>query len=507
MSPHPAEQPRDWTLKHRYLEILLVLLVLSISMLMWRHSVQDPLLLHLYYIPVVLTGFYLGGYRARIATFLCIVTAFSLFVPNFMGSSSGGIPLFTLLAFVLWSATLLLVALLTGMLSDGLRKAMDETESTLKKDALTDALTGAANRRAFDKEVARRLSEVMCPEHNLALILIDIDFFKNFNDRYGHQTGDAILKQVAQVFQKVTRDTDLMARYGGEEFGVVLPNIATQDALQIAERTRLLIEGNRFDHQGLVHRLSVSVGVAFANCEDDEQTFCERADAALYSSKEAGRNCVHHHDGETCRRFGGGGFQSTQPSADVQRQVSPEANAFSDYSTGLPTQQVFVEEVRRRVLEKQRYGVSVSIALIEIADYPEAVESDVNMRKSVSATSARMITSIVRDSDFVGNWCEGTFCVLLPSTNVQQALVPISRLIRAAEQYTDPQYPTHSYRMSIGVVEVGFSDQYGDTLQRAKDTLGEARTAPTGSFAMHDGLESKLVDASEESIFECCGSL
>lgn len=483
---------------HRYLEILLVLLVLSISGMMWRHSINDPLLLHLYYVPVVLTGFYLGGYRARLISLLCIVTGFILFLPNSRGELTGGVPLYTILAFTLWSGTVFLVAMLIGTLSDGLRKLMKETESSLKKDALTDALTNIANRRAFDIELRSQLQHHQETPEKLALILVDIDFFKHFNDRYGHQTGDHILQQVARVFEQTARSSDLVARYGGEEFALVLPSSTKKSVLEIAERTRSLIEGHRFDYQGLVHRLTVSVGVAFAGAEDDEQSFCERVDAALYSSKESGRNSVHYHDGSACVRFGSG-FATNRSSQEASHKVADANNAFHDLATGLPTQLVLVEELRRRVLERQRYGTTLSIALIQIDDLPVGSTTDLNMRKSYSANAARIIQSSVRDSDFVANWSEDTFVVLLPCTEIQQALVPLNRLSRRAEEFVDAQYPTLSYSVSIGTVEVEEGEQYGDVIERIKQTMAIAKSVGNGYLAYEkDGKASCIYGVSEQ---------
>ena len=235
----------------------------------------------------------------------------------------------TLLAFLLWSGTLFLVSMLIGTLSDGLRKMMKETESTLIRDAMTDSLTSTANRRAFDLELEKRLVDKTQQEGSLALILVDIDFFKHFNDRYGHQTGDQVLIQVAKVLERVTRSTDVLARYGGEEFAVILPNISTKDALQISERMRALIEQHRFDHHGLVHRLTISVGTAFAVDGDSPRSFCERADAALYSSKENGRNGVHYHDGSTCISHGVG-FKSAVVMQTESESLSSGGNSFND---------------------------------------------------------------------------------------------------------------------------------------------------------------------------------
>ncbi len=488
--------------QHRTLEVLLVLLVLSISMLMWRHSVNDPILLHLYYVPAVLTGFYLGGYRARLIALLCIVTGFILFVPD-VSSVSDGIPLLTVLAFLLWSGTLFLVAMLIGTLSDGLRKVMRETETTLKKDALTDSLTSVANRRGFDLELRSQLGHVTTDTDQLALVLIDIDYFKNFNDRYGHQTGDQILKQVAHVFKQVARSADLVARYGGEEFALILPHTTKKSALEIAEKTRSLIEEHRFDYQGLVHRLTVSVGVAFASDQDDDKSFCERVDAALYSSKESGRNSVHYHDGKACVRFGLG-FAAQRAEKDKPQASSDASNAFHDLSTGLPTQLVLVEELRRRVLEKQRYGGTLSMALIQIDDMPELISADAKMRKSYTANAARIIQSAVRDSDFVANWSEDTFAVLLPCTDIQNSLVPLSRLCRHAEEFEDVQFPTLSYSMSIGAVEVQDNEQYGQVVERTRSTLATARSVSTGNLAYEkDGKANCMSGIGKESREVC----
>ena len=495
-----APTPRQ----HRTLELLLVLLVVSISMLMWRHSINDPILLHLYYIPAVLTGFYLGGYRARLIALLCVVTGFILFLPNVAGSASEGIPLLTLLAFLLWSATLFMVAMLIGTLSDGLRKVMRDKESSLMKEALTDSLTGIANRRCFDLELARHLEHAQGSPSGLALILVDIDFFKNFNDRYGHQTGDQILKQVAHVFQRVIRSNDLLARYGGEEFAVVLPEITQTDALAIAERMRALIEQNRFDHHGLIHRLTVSIGIAEALPNESAKAFCERVDAALYSSKESGRNSVHFHDGTECISHGLG-FKSTVVDQRESNEISESGNSFNDQLTGLPTQVVFVEELRRRVLEKHRYGGVLSLALIASDGNPNSAGSDRKIRKSFAATSARLIQSAVRDSDFVANWSEGVFSVLLPSTSIEQAQVPLRRLCTSAIAHDEPQYPSLTYSFSVGIVEINRDEAFGEVVERAKETLELAREQGPASLAIHQKGKASVVDGPEvaATLSEC----
>jgi len=165
---------------------------------------------------------------------------------------------------------------------------------------LTDALTGAANRRAFDERLDaewRRCGRAGLP---VALILVDIDHFKLYNDHYGHQAGDATLVQFATAMRRAAaRTQDLVARYGGEEFAILLPQAREVDALNVAERLRahvaalsVPVEDN--DESGPVIKLTISVGVAALTSESQELTdMLAAADAALYHAKETGRNKTH----------------------------------------------------------------------------------------------------------------------------------------------------------------------------------------------------------------------
>jgi len=203
---------------HRYLEILLVVSVFGATAAMLSYSVDNPIVLHLFYVPVVLTGFFRGAYRARLMSLLCILTATTVFLPIFNEAAASGVLLGPVFAFMLWGATLVSIAVMVGTLSDGWRNSMDELRAAHEKDVLTDALTGAANRRAFEYELSRRLAEWNRDQTPLCLVLLDIDHFKKFNDRYGHQAGDAVLEAVAKALGQTVRETDLVARHGGEEF-------------------------------------------------------------------------------------------------------------------------------------------------------------------------------------------------------------------------------------------------------------------------------------------------
>ncbi|WP_338431622.1 diguanylate cyclase domain-containing protein [Synechococcus elongatus] len=163
--------------------------------------------------------------------------------------------------------------------------------------AQSDGLTGLANRRCFDQSLVTEWNRALRDQQALGLILIDVDFFKQFNDTYGHQAGDDCLKAVATALQKVVaRPADLIARYGGEEFVALLPNTPAQGVLHLAEAMRSAVEQLKIPHQGSRVRpwVSLSLG-ATAWIPDPQQApdlLVAAADQALYRAKESGRDRV-----------------------------------------------------------------------------------------------------------------------------------------------------------------------------------------------------------------------
>ncbi len=169
--------------------------------------------------------------------------------------------------------------------------------------AITDPLTGLANhgelqrRLSFEAGRIQRYTALRAQGHRLSLILLDIDHFKTYNDRFGHQAGDEVLKGVSAALRSAVRSFDVVARYGGEEFAVILPETAIEGAREVAERIRRAIAAYPFapaDGRKPV-RVTVSVGVATAP-ENGQMpaAIIKRADTALYRAKEAGRNRVFH---------------------------------------------------------------------------------------------------------------------------------------------------------------------------------------------------------------------
>jgi diguanylate cyclase (GGDEF)-like protein/PAS domain S-box-containing protein len=152
----------------------------------------------------------------------------------------------------------------------------------LEVQALTDALTGLPNRRAWDQELHRELARAGREGTPLAVAIVDLDHFKRFNDAHGHPAGDALLAQAATLWRRDLRETDTLARYGGEEFALALPGSPPQQAHATLERLVAATPGGQ----------TVSAGLAMWDGAEDAEALLARADAALYAAKNAGRNRI-----------------------------------------------------------------------------------------------------------------------------------------------------------------------------------------------------------------------
>ena len=177
------------------------------------------------------------------------------------------------------------------------RRLREEQLSTL---AYTDALTGLSNRRAFDAALEREWKRASRDNGCVSLLLLDLDFFKSFNDKYGHKAGDDCLRAVAAAVSTAVRATDVVARYGGEEIALILPGTDAGTSVQFAEKIRSAIIALRIAHEGRPDAGSVvtaSIGAATAlpprrGLTSLPEYLLHAADSALYKAKEAGRNRV-----------------------------------------------------------------------------------------------------------------------------------------------------------------------------------------------------------------------
>jgi diguanylate cyclase len=169
----------------------------------------------------------------------------------------------------------------------------------VRKESLTDSLTSIANRKAFDQELTLALAEAERTGRPASLLLCDIDHFKKFNDSWGHQTGDQVLKLVAGYLSESVRDGDMVARFGGEEFAIVLRGTALEPATLMAERIRDHVQGKQLVKKStgdVLGMLTVSIGVACGTGDDTTASLIQRADICLYRAKNTGRNRVVNED-------------------------------------------------------------------------------------------------------------------------------------------------------------------------------------------------------------------
>ena len=163
----------------------------------------------------------------------------------------------------------------------------------LQEESTTDALTRVRNRRYFDQRFYTLYQDAFRQQTPLALLLIDIDHFKQFNDSYGHQLGDSVLQKVAQTMQQaVKRPQDSVYRYGGEEFAILLPNTDASGAMQVAEQVRTRIDRLRINHEDELLSVTASIGLCadIPQRREQQDLLCQQADKALYQAKEQGRN-------------------------------------------------------------------------------------------------------------------------------------------------------------------------------------------------------------------------
>ncbi len=180
----------------------------------------------------------------------------------------------------------------------------DEVDE-VRQDSLLDPLTKIDNRKSFDRFLEVAIDSAEESGKSLSLVMIDIDHFKKFNDTWGHQTGDQVLRLVGSTLRSGTREEDLAARYGGEEFALILVDTDLEQACIVAEKIRKSIKNRKLHKRSTNENLgciTVSSGVATFRSGDSAETLVERSDVCLYAAKHAGRNRVINEDHSSIKK-------------------------------------------------------------------------------------------------------------------------------------------------------------------------------------------------------------
>jgi diguanylate cyclase (GGDEF)-like protein len=496
--------PHQPTQLQRTCEATSVLVILGAAGLFYAMPAHRMAVLHLYFLPIVLAGFHLGRRRAGVMALLSVTLITTVTLLTDHHPSMADAPQLGILGIPVWASVLGLTSFLVGSLSDRRQRKLEELSESHRADLLIDPLTGVANRRAFQYELARRMTEWNRQRTPLALILLDIDFFKKFNDTYGHPAGDAVLREVARLMQATLREVDLVARYGGEEFAIVLPNTSLREAQEAAERVRIAVDGSRFKFEGFRLRLTISVGIAHVQSDEDARRLIQRADVALYTSKQSGRNCVHFHNGSGCEHFG-----ASLPSPPIGPETKlcgrdSEENAYTDGPTDLPSRKVFNEELRRRVSEAQRYDAPLSIILVKVDNYSAAETRSAQAGHMVVATVAELARAVMRDVDLLTRYTECQLALLLPATTLEHASIPAKRIRQCVEECQSVTY--RGARLSL-LVSIGLAQWIGQEdpvafLKRAQEAADTAAAAGGNCVYTHTGSRCLRNDQPEPSELE-----
>ena len=172
-------------------------------------------------------------------------------------------------------------------------ETLRETLEATRIESLTDPLTGLANRKQFEDSLAKLVEGAVAQGSPASLIVIDVDFFKRFNDLYGHLTGDQVLRLVAIVMREHVKGRATLARFGGEEFGILLPDTDRAAAYAIAEQVRISVMGRELVKRSTgesLGKVTISLGVAASRPDDSPVSLLERADRCMFMAKRDGRN-------------------------------------------------------------------------------------------------------------------------------------------------------------------------------------------------------------------------
>jgi diguanylate cyclase (GGDEF)-like protein len=175
-----------------------------------------------------------------------------------------------------------------------LQEELARANESLRRMSQTDGLTGVDNRRHIEERLTEMFEHAARLNEPLAVVMCDVDHFKSVNDTHGHQAGDAVLRQLAEVLRTTAREIDRVGRYGGEEFVVVLPGAGLEDAVAFADRVRSAVAAQEFTYEGGTLRRTISAGVAAWPDPEvrHQEALVKAADDALYVAKERGRNRV-----------------------------------------------------------------------------------------------------------------------------------------------------------------------------------------------------------------------
>ncbi len=370
------------------------------------------------------------------------------------------------------------------------RELIKQTEA-----ARTDPLTRIINRRALDEALHQSAVEFENAGKPFSVMMLDVDHFKKFNDTHGHQTGDEVLRFVAQTIKSQLRPNELVARYGGEEFVIMFRGETVAQSLRRAESLRAMIGVQSMLFDGKELRVTTSAGIAEIRPDEGLSGIVKRADDSLYIAKKAGRNNSHWHDGSQILPVqpDPAAVLSTpvaaiQPNKGLEGQSLAAIQPFDLGSIKFSDPSFFAGLVRR-VAEWRRGGNFFSILVYKIDAFDSLLgRDDPDLVEHVLKVVANYLRSGMRDMDHMSGFGDCGFSVMLPGAQLFDAAGVADRIRQNVEK--------HSFAVSEGKVQVTISCGVAEVLEgndanrvfdRAQRAFEAAQEKANVVF-VHDGL-------------------
>jgi diguanylate cyclase (GGDEF)-like protein len=360
--------------------------------------------------------------------------------------------------------------------------------------ACTDCLTGLLNRRTLDEELSRSLADFRRRGRPSALLMVDVDHFKRFNDQHGHVVGDQVLKHVADVLLANSRETDIIARFGGEEFAVVFRGATAAAVRQRSERARMAIGQTAITVEGKPLHVTASAGLTEIQEHDSSVSFLARADAALYSAKHNGRGCTFWNDGQLNVRVElnapARAAEASAPSEEQRLAVELAAEQFADAT--------FVANISRRIAEWRRGGATFSVVLCRLEGGSDALTvGGERLVREAQRLVCNASPACLRDMDLTTRWLRDGIAILLPGATAPEA-IGVARRLRASleEQEVQSEGQSMSLHLNMGVAEGIEGNDADRVLTRAWQALQSASESSAANIHMHDGVRTRPCIAS-----------
>ncbi len=367
-------------------------------------------------------------------------------------------------------------------------------------EARTDALTGIANRRAFDDEMKRRVADVSRDGRAVSIIICDVDRFKLVNDTHGHHAGDAVLQGVAKRLDSAVGEMDIVARYGGEEFAIILPATSLKDAEITAEKARKAVAETCYTYDDVDLTVTASFGMAQLACGEGARSVVGRADEALYDAKESGRNCGYYHDGDSthpvasdapdeqvlqevvseCELLVKDEMDLVETSEDCDGttdapQSEPLAVSTASHSK-LPNKSQLTDEIGRQFARWRRNNFEFAVVIVQL-DHPNELAKRYGPKgmDTLQRVLEHFLDASVRDMDFVAHHDNSSYGMVLSDATLQSGMHVAERLRAAVEKCALPyEGDVLEFSVSLGIVTPSANDQRDTLLASCEQAVSTA---------------------------------